>query len=193
MEKENLKQTLFNAIANRDELLLNLANAIHGAKISKGNNLEGIVRNLFLDAGISAEKGKRIKFTDVSSDIITSQSNGYKVDVFVKTKNEILLIDVKSQGWNNNTPMYETIVKYIKAKKEIEAKTNKKVRFILLKNSSNEEHLVKLHNQSIEYGIEILNANKFMSKIANKNINLDDLSDSFLWEQVNEKFLKRIG
>ncbi len=171
------------------ETILAIGSACQSAKISKGSQLEKEIIKIFVDAGYSITTGKSIKvnFTEVSREYSSSQST-YQPDMIVETDTEILIIDSKSSGWNNNTPILETINKFIKTKLEVaHLNPEKEVRFILLKNTS----LEYADNRAIEcgkYGIEVLHANSFLTGIAGKPIDLDELTQDFLRDKIIQKF-----
>ena len=170
------------------EELVRLGSAVHSAKIKKGNKLEQIVRDFLIEKGFDIIEGYRIDFND---DIISSQ-NSYKVDNIMYINDEILLIDNKSGGWNNNTPMDDTVRKYVRAKNQIQKENpTKNVRFILLKNSKTQEELKRYITEASVFGIEILHADTYLSYLTNEKVNLDDLSNDFFHKMIKQNYYEQ--
>ena len=170
------------------ETLVRLGSAVHSAKIKKGNKLEEIVRDFIKDKGFNIVKGYKIEFNDG----IVSSQNSYKVDNILYIDNEILLIDNKSSSWNNNTPMDDTVRKYVRAKNRIQKDNpNKKVRFILLKNSKTQEEIQRYIDGALVFGIEILHANTYLSELTNENVNLDKLSNDYFHKTIKENYYEQ--
>ena len=192
---ENTILSLLNSGNPEDfKTILAIGSACQSAKISKGSQLEKEIIKVFIEAGHSVQTGKLIKvnFTEASSDWTSSQKS-YQPDLMVEIDDDLLIIDSKSSGWNNNTPILETITKFIKTKIEVAAKfPEKNVRFILLKNTS----LEYADNRAMEcakWGIEVLHANSFLTGIANKPIDLDELTNDFLRDKICDKFSQLIN
>jgi len=168
-----------------DDELLKIGSAVHSGKIKKGYNIQDVVLNLFLQDGFNAKKGEKIIFTDIKEDNYSQGS--YSPDIFVDFPKEYWIVDTKSDGWNNNTPVSDTVKKYKLAKEEIEKKTEKKVRFIMLKNTQEGKHFNKISNEAIKSGVEIIITNNFLSKILNKDINIDKITKKFMMDKIREK------
>ena len=168
-----------------DDELLMIGSAVHSGKIKKGYKIQDVVLNLFIENGFDAEKGSKITFTNIKEENYSQFT--YSPDIFVDFPNEFWILDAKSDAWNNNTPVSDTVKKYKLAKEEIEKNTEKKVRFIILKNTKDSNHLTKISNEAIKSGVEIIITNNFLSKIFNKSINIDDITKKFMMEKIREK------
>jgi hypothetical protein len=171
------------------EELVIIGSSVHSAKIKKGLAIEDAVLDLLVQSGYNAEEGRVIIFSNVPENY---SQKSYKPDIFVKTINEIWIVDAKGPAWNNNTPVSDTLKKYILAKKEIQDKTEKKVRLILLKNIEDDYIFNRLKSKSIEYGIEIIRSNPFLSEISKRDINIDKMFEEFLRKNIIDKIKNRI-
>ena len=168
-----------------DDELLMIGSAVHSGKIKKGYNIQEVVMNLFIQHGYDAKKGEKINFTNIKEENYSQPS--YSPDIFVDFPEEYWIVDTKSDGWNNNTPVSDTVKKYKLAKEEIEKKTEKKVRFIMLKNTKESKHLTKISNEAIKSGVEIIVTNNFLSEMFNEEINIDKFTKKFMMDRVREK------
>ena len=168
-----------------DDELLMIGSAVHSGKIKKGYKIQNVVLDLFIQNGFDAENGYKITFTNIKEENYSQLS--YCPDIFVNFPDEFWIVDAKSDAWNNNTPVSDTVKKYKLAKEEIEKNTEKKVRFIMLKNTKESTHLTKISNEAIKSGVEIVITNNFLSKIFNKSINIDDITKKFMMERIREK------
>jgi hypothetical protein len=168
-----------------DDQLLFIGSAVHSGKIKKGYKIQDVVLNLFIEYGFTAKKGTAISFTAIKEENYSQGS--YTPDIFVELPEEFWILDTKSEGWNNNTPVSDTVKKYKFAKEEIEKKTNKKVRFIMLKNTKGGSHFEKITKEALKSGIEIIITNDFLSKIFNKNINIDDITKKYMMDKIRQK------
>lgn len=168
-----------------DDELLMIGSAVHSGKIKKGYNIQDVVLNLFLQNGFNAKKGMKINFTDIKEENYSQPS--YSPDIFVDFPEEYWIVDTKSDGWNNNTPVSDTVKKYKLAKEEVEKKTKKKVRFIMLKNTKEGKHFNKICGEALKSGVEIIITNNFLSKNLNKEINIDKITKKFMMDRIREK------
>lgn len=152
-------------------------------RIKKGNEAEKVVRNLLKEHNFEITKGRTIPLLGGTED----DQNSYDLDNFLKLDNEILLIDHKGEGWNGNVPLIDQIKKYIRAKKAIEGLTDKKVRFILLKNGVKPTTTSPKDKRAAELGIETIYANEWLTGLLGKPIVLDDLLKDFCFEKFIDK------
>lgn len=170
------------------EMLLGLISAGQSSKIKKGYFLESVVLDLLKTRGLNVERAKNVKFTDISKHVKSSQKS-YNPDLILKLDKDLYIIDCKSGGWNNNTPIFETISKYIKTKMEVSnLYKDYNVHFMLLKNSKSVEGVARLNNQSIEYGISIEHADTWLSELLGIHVNLDAITEDVLFENICEKY-----
>ena len=168
-----------------DDQILLIGSAVHSGKIKKGYKIQDVVLNLFIQHGFNAKKGTTISFTAIKEENYSQES--YTPDIFVEISEEFWILDTKSEGWNNNTPVSDTVKKYKFAKEEIEKKTNKKVRFIMLKNTKGGNHFQKISKEALKSGVEIIITNDFLSKIFNISINIDDITKKFMMDKIRQK------
>ena len=152
------------------EELLQIGSAVHSAKIKKGNLHEDYVAEHLEKKGDVVKRKVIIALSDRPESY--SQPT-YELDIWAENTDEIKLIDPKGPSWNNNTPMSDTLMKYLLAKKEVEKNTQKRVRFILLKNMEEGYDYERHKKKAAPYGIEILRSNKFLSDLSNEEINVD--------------------
>ena len=104
-------------------------------KVKKGHYLTKTASDALRVTGYNIEEEVKIEFPED----LTYAQKSYKVDIWMETEDEVLLIDSKSPSWNNNTPMSDTVEKYVRAKTVISESTIKTVRFLLLKNYADTE------------------------------------------------------
>jgi hypothetical protein len=168
-----------------DEQLLLIGSAVHSGKIKKGYKIQDIVLNLFIQNGFNAKKGTTINFTGIQEKNYSQET--YTPDINVELTEEIWILDTKSDGWNNNTPVSDTVKKYKFAKEETEKKTDKKVRFIMLKNTKGSNHFEKINREALKSGVEIIITNDFLSEIFQTNINIDDITKKFMMDKIRQK------
>ena len=168
-----------------DEELLLIGSAVHSGKIKKGYKIQDVILNLLLSKGFIAEKGVKIFFTDKLEDNYSQDS--YTPDLFVHLPEEEWILDSKSDGWNNNTPVSDTVKNYKYAKKEMEKKTDKKVRFIMLKNTQGGPHFEKIQEEALKSEVEIVKTNEFLSHLLNEKINIDVITKKFMMDSIRKK------
>ena len=103
--------------------------------------------------------------------------NSYKVDLYFETEKEILLIDPKGSGHNNNTPISDEVQKWILSKKEVSIlNQGKKVRFILLKpNDIKPYEFERLKQSYSQHGIELFITDDFLSEMRGEKVNVSDI------------------
>ena len=176
--KKEVKDAL-EILANSDfETIDKLRSILHSASIRKGYTQPSLVKSELdkLDNVVKSELEVQIYFKNVEIPKNYSQ-NSYKVDLYFETEKEILLIDPKGSGHNNNTPISDEVQKWVLSKEEISIlNKEKKVRFILLKpddvNSYEFERLKKSYSQ---YGIELFITDDFLSEMRGERVNVSDL------------------
>lgn len=149
------------------ELLDALRSVTHSASIRKGYKHPKLVSDEIAkdENVIRNELEVFIPYTDIEVPENYSQSSGYTVDIYVETKDEILLIDPKGAEHNNNTPISDEVKKWIMAKEQVQKNNpNKVVKFILLKPKDvNEYHFKRLKEKYFSYGIELFITDEFLS------------------------------
>ena len=118
-----------------------------------------------------------IPYTDVNLPENYSQSSGYTVDIYVETKNEILLIDPKGAEHNNNTPISDEVKKWTMAKEQVQkSNPNKVVKFILLKPKDvNQSNFNRLKTQYLPYGIELYITDDFLSEFRKETVDVSTI------------------
>lgn len=167
--------------------LLKIGSCVHSAKIKKGNLHENYVAEHLEKRGYVVKRKVVIELVERPSSY--SQPT-YELDIWAENAEEIKLIDPKGPSWNNNTPMSDTLMKYVLAKKEVEKQTKKIVRFILLKNMEENYNYKRLRDKSSSYGIEILRSNKFLSELSGEDINVDQYLSQKLHNLIKENLQK---
>jgi hypothetical protein len=140
----------------------------HGARITRGSLVERVTLNFLKGSGLDAKKGERISIKHKSQ-------RTYKPDIQVETNDEILLIDTKSEGHNNNTPVSDHTKKYQLCKETKQGETTKIVRFILLKETKHDISKLILEHQSC--GIELHHIDEFVTNLTGRKFNLLEESD----------------
>jgi hypothetical protein len=167
-------------IANSDFDLLDAIRSItHSASIRKGYKQPKLVSDEIAKVSglIRNELEVFIPYDNIEIPDNYSQSSGYTVDVYVETKNQILLIDPKGVEHNNNTPISDEVKKWVMAKEQIQKNNPKKiVRFILLKpievNPNSFNRLKLKYNQ---FGIELFITDEFLSELRNKKVDVSTI------------------
>jgi hypothetical protein len=140
----------------------------HGARITRGSLVEKVTLNFLKESGMNAKKGERIKIDHESQ-------RTYKPDIQVETNDEILLIDTKSEGHNNNTPVSDHTKKYQLCRETKQGETTKIVRFILLKETKHDISKLILEHESC--GIELHHIDEFVTNLTGRKFNLLEESD----------------
>lgn len=168
-----------------DDQLLLIGSAVHSGKIKKGYNIQDVVLKLFIKNGFFAREGTKIIFTGIKEENYSQDS--YTPDIFVEFDDEIWIIDTKSDGWNNNTPVSDTVKKYKLSKEELQKNTFKKVRFIMLKNTKGGSHFEKISKEANKSGIEIQISNLFLTNLFNTPVDIDYLTREFMMNKIREK------
>jgi len=156
---------------------------MHGARIVRGNLVEKVTLDFLKRSGINAKKGEKIQINHKTQ-------KTYKPDIQVETKDEILLIDTKSEGHNNNTPVSDHTKKYQLCKETKQGETTKRVRFILLKETKHD--ISKLILEHASCGIELHHINEFVTNLTGKEFNLLDESGEEYRNEVLPRSLRQM-
>lgn len=156
----------------------------HGARITRGSLVEKVTLNFLKESGMNAKKGERI-------DINHQSQRTYKPDIQVETDEEILLIDTKSEGHNNNTPVSDHTKKYQLCKETKQSETTKIVRFILLKETKHDISKLILEHQSC--GIELHHINEFVTNLTGRSFDLLEESDAEYRNEVLPRALSSMS
>lgn len=160
-------------------ILDKVRSVLHSATIKKGYHQQGMVEDVF-----SKNKSVTVNIADykINFDLIQvpqnySQKDGYTVDNYVEFEDEIFLIDPKGPAHNNNTPISDTCMKWVLAKKQIEKKNpTKKVRFILLKPKDTDEYEFKrLREKYQSYDVELWYIDDFLSHYSDEELNFSEI------------------
>jgi hypothetical protein len=167
-------------IANASfDLMDEVRSVLHSAAIKKGHGQPKIVSEEISKnkSVIKNELEVFIPYTDVNLPENYSQSSGYTVDIYVETKNEILLIDPKGAEHNNNTPISDEVKKWTMAKEQVQkSNPNKVVKFILLKPKDvNQSNFNRLKTQYLPYGIELYITDDFLSEFRKETVDVSTI------------------
>jgi hypothetical protein len=161
------------------DLLDAIRSVTHSASIKKGYKQPKLVSDEIskVDGILRNELEVLIPYDGIDLPENYSQSSGYTVDIYVETKNEILLIDPKGAEHNNNTPISDEVKKWVMAKDQVQkSNPNKQVRFILLKPKDvNLYHFNRLKVQYLSYGIELFITDEFLSDIRKETVDVSSI------------------
>lgn len=69
----------------------------------------------------------------------------------------------------------------------MEKKTDKKVRFIMLKNTQGGPHFEKIQEEALKSDVEIVKTNEFLSHLLNEKINIDVITKKFMMDSIRKK------
>lgn len=173
------KQLLTSLSTIRGEVLDMIRSGMHSASIKKGYKQPALVLDHMSKIDGIIDKGleRYISFSDVQVPEDYSQKDGYSVDVYVETEKVVYLIDPKSAGHNNNTPISDEVKKWVLAKQQTQIiKKDKEVRFILLKPSDVDEcEFIRLKSAYHAYGIELHKTDDFLSDITGTKVTVSDI------------------
>ena len=158
------------------EVMDAIRSVLHAAAIKRGYTQPKLVSDQISKnkSVIKNELEYFIPYIDINLPENYSQSSGYTVDIYVETKNEILLIDPKGIEHNNNTPISDEAKKWMIAKEQVQKNNpDKVVRFILLKPKDvNQYNFNRLKTQYLPYGIELFITDDFLSEFINEKVNI---------------------
>lgn len=161
------------------ELLDALRSVTHSASIKKGYKQPKLVSDEIAkdDCVIKNDLEVFIPYTNIIIPKDYSQASGYTVDIYVETKNEILLIDPKGAEHNNNTPISDEVKKWVMAKEQVQKNNPSKiVKFILLKPKDvNPYHFKRLKEQYSFYGIDLFITDEFLSNFRRQKIDISSI------------------
>jgi hypothetical protein len=156
-----------------------LRSVLHSAAIKKGYSQPALVLDEMSKKDGIIKKGLEvhIPFSEVKVPDGYSQKDGYTVDVYVETKDTIYLVDPKSAGHNNNTPISDEVMKWVLAKEQVRiSNNNKEIRFILLKpNDVDDYEFNRLKNLYSVYGIELHKTDEFLSNFTNSETSVSEI------------------
>ena len=159
-----------------------LRSILHGANIQRGqNDIERVVLNYLIDCGLDAAKGRKISITHETQ-------KSYKPDIILEMEDVTYLIDTKSDGYNNNTPISDTAKKYCAALESMQKTGNKRIEFIFLTFFTKSKNLKHLSEAYGRFGLTYIEGNVWLEKITNKNVCIEDI----LFETHEQNKAKRI-
>ena len=179
-------QLNYNNMKLEDYLII--GSAVQSAKIKKGYHAEVVVRDLLKSKGFNIVKGEKVEFPEFEG-----SQKSYMPDNVLYYNNEIIIIDNKSGGWNNNTPMDDTLRKYINTKRKVQSTSTQNVRFVLLKNSKSQEDIQYYVDKATPFGIEMVHADTWLSDLVGEDVNLDSLLEEQLVMDIENKIKELKG
>jgi hypothetical protein len=178
------------------EELNSVRSFLHSATIKKGNthSIEVMRALSVVPYIVRIDAEQIIKFDSIVIPREYSQSS-YKVDIWFETETQIILIDPKSAGHDNNTPISDEVKKWVYAKQQVESNyPNKNVRFVLLKpNDVSAYDFNRLKNQYEPFGLELYITDDFLmqetgveTQVSN---NLEETKHKLMIEGIESLFL----
>jgi hypothetical protein len=178
-------------IADADfDLKDSIRSVLHSAAIKKGYVQPKLVQNEMSKVSgiIRNDREVFVGYTDIDLPPGYSQTSGHTVDNFIEFKNQILLIDPKSAGHNNNTPISDVVTKMNFAKQQVQIDNpTKKVRFILLKpNDVNPNDFDRLLIEFGKCGIELFITDEFLSQMRNEKVDVSSTLKQVKSELMSE-------
>jgi hypothetical protein len=172
---------------NYSEKIDQLRSILHGANIQRGqNDLEKEVLNFLAKCGEDVEKGRKIN-------IEHKTQKTYKPDIILRKKGVVYLIDTKSDGYNNNTPVSDTVEKYCAAKNTMKKETGNDVKFIFLSFFLKTKDLGHLHKEYSKFGLDYVEGNGWLKELTGVEVAIESRLAETHQKNIDKRIKEEIG